>query len=288
MLIIEFKMIGDFTSIFELAAGLNAAFVVVEYSRSFSKQLYENAFKFDSHIDNEISASQDLIDEETLRGLESVKCGDGDTGQLIEQIRRDKEILERFIEKKRDALKAKAKNTCELRSHSGLSLLNFLFCLFVLFLTPFETVHPTMTQYLLLSVSFLIIIAQIICWIGDACANQKQIFFYSLTSSIKHSIWLFMISACISLIAYFVLNWQSISWKLNDQWFLTALYVAAFVPFLNFVVFTAIFKKRLNGVQDDIKRGKTEVIDKCKVINELASKVNTVSEVSHMLQVTNE
>lgn len=195
-------MISDFTSIFELAAGLNAAFVAVEYSRSFSKQLYENAFKFDSYIEKEICTPRNLIDEETLKGLESVKCGDGDTGQLIEKIRRDEEKLEKYIAKKREVLKAKAKTTCELRTHSGLSLLNFLFCLFVLFLTPFEKVHPTMTQYLVLSVSLFIVIAQTICWINDARANEKLRFFNSITSSIKHSIWLFASCGVISLLVF--------------------------------------------------------------------------------------
>ncbi len=278
-------MIGDFSSVFELAAGLNAAFVAVDYSRSFSKQLYENAFKFDSYIDNEICSPQNLIDEETLKGLESVKCGEGDTGQLIEQIRRDKEKLEEFITKKREVLKTTAKTTCELRSHSGLSLLNFLFCLFVLLLSPFESVHPTMTQYLVLSVSLSIIIIQCICWINDARAKENQKLFNSLTSSVKNSIGLFAISGVISIITFLVLNYFSISWKLNGKWFLVVMYFAAFLPFLNFVAFTYIFKKRLNGLQNDIKKVKCEVISKCHDINVLASKVNTVSEVSHMLQV---
>ena len=66
------------------------------------------------------------------------------------------------------------------------------------------------------------------------------------------------------------------------------MYVAAVLPFLNFVVFTYIFKKRLKAVQNDIKSGKIEVNEKCVEINNLAEKVNTVSEVSHMLQVTEE
>ncbi len=81
------------------------------------------------------------------------------------------------------------------------------------------------------------------------------------------------------------MNYFSISWKLNGKWFLVVMYVAAFLPFLNFVAFTYIFKKRLKGVHNDIKKGKIEVNGMCDYINVLASKVNTVSEVSHMLQV---
>lgn len=232
-------MINDFTSIFELAAGLNAAFVVVEYSKSFSKQLYENAFKFDSHIDAEISAPQDLIDEETLKGLESVKCGEGNTEQLIEKIRRDKEKLNEFIIAQRDSLKTIAKAACELRSHSGLSLLNFLFCLFLLFLQPLESVHQTMTQYLILSVSLSTIIVQLICWINDAKANETLKLFNSLTTSIRQSIWLFGISGASSFIVILILSYFGISWKLNDNCFLIVLYLTASIPFLNFVAFTA-------------------------------------------------
>ena len=145
-----------------------------------------------------------------------------------------------------------------------------------------------MTQYLLLSASLSIIIAQTICWINDARANEKLKLFNSLTNSIKHSIAIFAISVCISLLTFLVLSHFSISWKLDQQWSLAILYVAAFLPFLNFVVFTYIFKKRLNGVQKDIMSGKTEVFSICEEINVLASKVNTVSEVSHMLQVTGE
>ena len=278
-------MVSEFTSIFELAAGLNAAFVVVEYSKSFSKQLYKNAFKFDKHIDDEICSPQDLIDEETLKGLESVKCGEGETGQLIEKIRRDKEKLAKFIKGERESLKAKAKQTCELRTHSGLSLLNFLFCLFVLLLSPLEGLHATFTQYLLMSTSLLIIIAQIICWAADA-KDKKIKLFNSLTNSAIQAIVLFLIGCSMSLIAYVVLQKYSISWKFNDTLYLFLLYSCSILPFLNFGVFTIIFKKRLKGVQDEIKDSKDKVSEKCAEINVLANKVNTVSEVSHMLELT--
>lgn len=279
-------MIGEFTSIFELAAGLNAAFVVVEYSKSFSKQLYKNAFKFDKHIDDEICSPQDLIDEETLKGLESVKCGEGETGKLIEKIRRDKEKLAKFINEERESLKVKAKQTCELRTHSGLSLLNFLFCLFVLLLSPLEKYHATFAQYLLISALLLIIIAQIICWAADAKDKKIQLF-NSLTNSAIQTIVLFLIGVAMSLMAFRFLQKFSISWKLNDMLYLFLLYFCSILPFLNFGVFTIIFKKRLKGVQNEIKDSKDRVSKKCDEINVLANKVNTVSEVSHMLELTN-
>ena len=64
------------------------------------------------------------------------------------------------------------------------------------------------------------------------------------------------------------------------------MYFAAVLPFLNFVVFTFIFKNRLNGLQNDISNSKKKVQKKCDEINALAKKVNTVSEVSHMLELT--
>lgn len=279
-------MISEFTSIFELAAGLNAAFVVVEYSRSFSKQLYENAFKFDSHIDNEICTPQELIDEETLQGLESVKCGENETGKLIEKIRRDKEKLNDFITQERTSLKATAKTACELRSHSGLSLLNFIFCLFVLLLSPFEAFHPTITQYLVILVSLSILVAQIICWIEDASNNNRICMFNSLTHSVKESFWLFITGGSLSVLGYGFLRYLSLTWKLETEGFLYLMYFAALLPYLNFVVFTFIFKRRLQGVQNEIRKTKSEVAKKCDAINALANKVNTVSEVSHMLEVT--
>ena len=279
-------MISEFTSIFELAAGLNAVFVVVEYSRSFSKQLYENAFKFDSHIDSEISTPQELIDEETLQGLESVKCGENETGKLIEMIRRDKEKLNDFITQERNSLKATAKTACELRSHSGLSLLNFIFCLFVLLLSPLESFHPTITQYLVIVLSLCIIVAQVICWIGDASNNNRICLFNSLTHSIKESSRLFVIGGFLSVLGYVILRYLSQTWRLAIEEFLYVMYFAALLPYLNFVVFTFIFKKRLQGVQNEIRKTKGEVAKKCDAINALADKVNTVSEVSHMLELT--
>lgn len=279
-------MISEFTSIFELAAGLNAVFVVVEYSRSFSKQLYENAFKFDTYIENEICTPQELIDEETLKGLESVKCGENETGKLIEKIRRDKEKLNDFITQERKSLKATAKTACELRSHSGLSLLNFIFCLFMLMLSPFELFHPTISQCVVIFVSLCIFIAQVICWIGDSSNNNRICLFNSLTHSVTESFGLFMISGFLSVLGYGILRDYSQTWRFKAEGFLYVMYFAALLPYLNFVVFTYIFKKRLQGVQNEISKTKSKVANKCSDINALANKVNTVSEVSHMLEVT--
>ena len=278
-------IICDFSSIFELAAGLNAAFVVVEYSRSFSKQLYENVFNFDLHIDKNISVSRTLIDDETLIGLESVKCGESDTGKLIEKIRRDKEKLNSFIEEERKRLKASAKDACELRSHSGLSLLNFLFCLFILFLSPFENFHATITQYLIITALFIILFVQMICWIADARDKSIKLF-NSLSLSISQSFFVFLIDFVISIIAYCILQHLSIYWKLEQHTFLFVMYLAALLPFLNFVVFTFILKNKLKQVQNNIRQIKDIVLRWCNDINALANKVNTVSEVSHMLELT--
>ena len=95
-----------------------------------------------------------------------------------------------------------------------------------------------------------------------------------------------MIGGFLSVLGYVILRYLSQTWRLAIEEFLYVMYFAALLPYLNFVVFTFIFKKRLQGVQNEIRKTKGEVAKKCDAINALADKVNTVSEVSHMLELT--
>lgn len=280
-------MISDFSSILELAAAMNATFVVVECSRSFSKQLYENAFKFDSTIESKLKP-QNLIDEETLKELETVQCGTGHTSQLMQKIRRDREKLLVYVSQKKEELKIQAKGVCELKTQSGLSLLNSLFCIFMLFMIPIEMHHPVITQYLLLAVSGLVLLAQIICWLGDAFKWPKLCVFNSLIRSVKWSVSLFLIGLLVGIACHCFLAGNGAPYVLIGNGYAILQFASAILPFFNFIIFTYITYRRLHKVRKEILNVQKEIEKTSGEINGIVNKMAIVSEVSHMLQRADE
>lgn len=133
-------VLQDFSSLIQLAAGLNIAFVAVEVSKSYTSILSERIFNVQEILMERFGELKKMISLNMV-SIESLKPTviDGvGTNSSIESAKRDCEKLLERMNGEEDSIYGKINERCIFKSFSGLSLMMFLFCCTVLFMIPFQ------------------------------------------------------------------------------------------------------------------------------------------------------
>jgi hypothetical protein len=93
------SFLSEFTSLIQLSATLNIAFVAVEYAKSFAHAISTQVFKFHILIKTTFDNTKDLIvDQTTLDAIVPIDINGISTSMQIEDVRRRMEILKEEID----------------------------------------------------------------------------------------------------------------------------------------------------------------------------------------------
>ena len=271
--------LSSFSSLFELAAGLNAAFIAVDYASEFSTLMSEKVLKIKPQINDGFkNALKGLIDKETLDSLPDTRCGDSSTGVIIESIKRKRERLLQSTADRQKKLESEVGEVVSLRCHSSLSFVNFLFCFIMLFISTIPAEGKVFSDGFIVSCTFIVLLLQLSVWIW----GEKKMFFLA---SIKN-VFFIMLGVALFCGVLSLLVYQSCL-DLPEFVSVIGMYIAAFLPYLGFLVFSFLLLIRLRTIRKSLQDNLDQVIaEKEEIMNEY-DKVKTVTNVANTLTQIN-
>ena len=244
--------ISGFSSLIELAAALNVAFVAVEYAKGYTHILSTKVFGFPTDIDREFDNCHKCVaDLETAKNLKPVNIDGRSTAIEIEKCRRDLELLDEEIKTEKKNLMKDIETLCEYKSFSSLSLWSLLFCVTSLFLCGIESTHGAISHFIFSGIGFFSLLFFIIGWFkGD-----KEKFKYFDYSLLRHATFLFLgVLSIIWLLSYVISDYLA---HFNVFHFLIPFF--AIVPYFNFIAFFFKVRKKAKKIRLDIKTKATRM-----------------------------
>lgn len=251
--------ICDFTSWIQLSATLNIAFVAVEYVKSYAKVIYDQVFNISKILEFHFAPCLDILgDSETVNCLKPREVEGRSTSSLIEQVKRDREILSGQIEATKKGIMQETDALCNTMSTSSLSLFVFFYSLIGLFLSGLEGEYESLThaiwEFLTVgSISYLFF-----GWIlGEKCFKSKFVNFSSLWHPISYI--LFFTIASIVL-AFVNTSWLS---DIEGKAWGAILVISLLAMFLNFIIFVYNIWRKTKEITISIKNEAVPIKKKC-------------------------
>ena len=155
--------LNDFLSLIQLAAGLNAAYIVVGISQGYTHALLNKIFNIKQQIQSKFEPIKATIkiNQETLRHTAPSVVDGKNTNVKIEKVKREYERLADKIDNAEQEIGNNANLICEFRCFSGLSLMMFLYCCTLLFVAPF------CSGWFLLPFTFFVLTHSVIGWFWE-------------------------------------------------------------------------------------------------------------------------
>lgn len=226
--------ISDFTSALELAATLNMAFILAEYTNSYSLLVLKKFFRFNELLKELDCKCRSYIDGNSADSL-VVHIIDGfSTQDKIEEIKRKISKRKDSLEKSKCDFQNRFENECNAKSFSYISLYMSLYCILSLLLAKFTELYDYiyMTWSLFSGFSLLWMIASFL-W-GENESNWLKVNYCSLKSCTKS--FLIIIILCF-LVAFSIMTWFPTINVHNTfiEWFVVLSTIL--LPYLGFVVF---------------------------------------------------
>lgn len=215
--------LNNFLTLIQLAAGLNAACIVVGISQGYTYILLNKIFNIKQQIDAKFDPIKATIkiNQETLNHIEPSKVNEKNTYTKIEKVKRGYEVLHGKISKIEKEIKNNANLRCEFRCFSGLSLMMFLYCCTLLFIAPFYS------NWFLLTFTTVVLFHSIIGWCAE---NIKYV------CNLIWVIFEFIIALILSTIVYFFCDFIYIV-ELSVALRISLIIISALLPMVNFVIF---------------------------------------------------
>ena len=261
--------LANFTPLIELAATLNIAFVAVEVAKGYTNILLNKVFNFKEIIDNDFSAIEDNIKFNTnsLAHIEPTTIGSGNTNNFIEKTKRQYENVLKEVTDKKEELLNWANNNCEFKCFSGLSLMMFLYCIFLLFLSAFKYSYSIGVS------ATLMVIYCCFSYIkndSNICCNLKWV------------VCIFILNCAISLsVIHIDAIWSPPILSNLEQSILT---LSALIPFLNFIAFYFLIMRKVKTMKNKVQHNKDLLNNKITPIDEQYKQLVALDEIKVAIQ----
>lgn len=255
--------ISDFSSVLELAVTMNIAFVIADYSHSFTKAVADKVCRFDDKIKGFCNGLREKINGLRCDELKHHLVDGHSTIREVEEIKRNVNETKKDIDNKEKALTEEKDTLCQSRCFSFISLYFFLFSLLALFI-PDEVQNIPFVEnvwFAFISLSFLMVLLLWFC-------GEKD-FMNSVTSNLLVSIGIFiglLVFIPISLVVY------DYSWALPSMGIRHGIntWATPILPLLNFAVYTIAIIRINKQLSRNINDGNNEFVEK---INNLSAQI---------------
>lgn len=245
--------LSNLTPLIELAATLNIAFVAVEVAKGYTSILLNKVFNFNDVIKGDFEELENgvRLNLNSLDHIEPTDINTGSTNQVIEDTKRKYEKVLTEVTDEKQRLLDWAQSNCEFKCFSGLSLMLFLYCCFLLFLSAWTY------NYAIGISSILTLVYCVLSYIfnkGFQCCNLKWSigFFVIITAIAFPFIWIGK-------------NWHCCLLDCIQPYIVLA---AVLLPFINFVVFYFMIMHKVRKMKDTVHQSKNSFEKKINPINE--------------------
>lgn len=264
----------NYSSLIELAAGLNIALVIVEKARTYTSILAKRIFFIHDHVNCRLNESFVFLEEvNSLNEIDSLVINGTDMMVSVEKCKREAEILRDDINSIRNNIFENINERCEFRCFSGLCLFYFLYCVSMLFsigLTHPESGNPIQNSIADYSVFFLGILSFLYFVVSHVFIVIKGENILHVSNLAKVVLY-YCGALALSIILAFLLK------DTFDLANITAYYVPAFVliPMLSFISFFFLVKRKSINIKKDIDRDTSGIIESCKTWHDDANRLIT-------------
>ena len=263
--------LSNLTPLIELSAGLNIAFVAVEVAKGYTSILLNKVFNFNDVIKDDFGELENSV-KLNLNSLDHIEPTDidaGNTNQVIEDTKRKYEKVLNEVTDEKQRLLNWAQSNCEFKCFSGLSLMMFLYCCFLLFLSAWEYSY---------AIGISCIFTLIYCILsykfnkGFQCCN------------LKWSISFFVIITIISFPFIWIgKNWHCCLLDCLQPYIVIA---AVLLPFINFIIFYFMIMYKVRKMKDTVHQSKKSFEEKINPINEKFDQLQSLDKLKVGLQIT--
>lgn len=266
--------LSDFSSLFELAAGLNIAFVAVEISKGYTYILYEKVFRFGDRIHKAIEEIRKpaMVNQTSLNCMEPIDLGGKSTLVKIEEAKRDYEAFIRDGGEAENRMKASAEKLCDMKSFSVLSLCMFLYCCVLLFVSGFQDSGCLKFGFDVFTV-FIFIYMIFGWWCGEK-------YDWSIYIQLRKVLWVHLVCVILSAVVTFLvyLNYRQI--LIGDNIQNIFIMLASLIPFLNFIVFYFIIKNKMSEMRGRVDETLSALKKRGEILDEKFNTLNEVKKIS--------
>lgn len=226
--------LNDFASLFQLFAGINLAFIAVNYFDDYTNIIANKIFQIDlfvkenfDHLLSEIKKKTASLGDLNLNKLNFVS--------QTNELQRMGENHVTSLLKKSEEVRVKATKECYFKTFSSTCLWSFLFCCFIMFLSGYEKINKTYInkgniQESVFLLSLLSVAFFIACWsVGDSQNKYIRNWLCRLSHVLLICVLSFFISSIISLL----INIH----EFLDKYYVYLILLAILIPCINFIFF---------------------------------------------------
>lgn len=241
----------DFLSLIELAAGLNAAYIVVGIYQGYTNKLLNNVFNIKQLIDSKFNPIKETINFNriTLDNTEPSEVNGKNTNTQIEKVKRSYEVLCSKITKIEQDIEVNANIACEFRCFSGLSLMMFLYCCTLLFVAPFYS------NCFLFTFTGTVFIHSVYGWFKE---NMKCV--CNLMWVIFEFIIFLILSSIVCAISYYTdFKYDTLNNKIFVIINNILIIISALLPMVNFIIFFLKSYLKIKKIKKDINKHATDL-----------------------------
>lgn len=266
--------LGSFSSVFEVAVGLNIAFIAAEYASSYTNLVAKYVYRLYDRINQQFLECESIVDKNTVDSLEGNTLDGKNTLKSVEEIKIRYASKKKELDDKRNGIINEVGDRCHFRCFAFVSLYLTLYSLAALFVSGFNeytfsknfwAVFLVLSSVFMLGYSFVV----------------RNGWCRKTASSLAVCMISFVVVALLSLVAESILEEYGI---VHAEWFAVlvkhSIWFSAIMPYANFVVFVFIMKVRsgelFKEVVDTINKLKPEWMKMKTVVSDLCA-VNRVS-----------
>lgn len=249
-------VIGDFSSIMEVAATLSIAFVAVEYIKSYTSVLCENFFDYKAFIDNVFDKCLCLLpDYDTLNHIEPIVINGQSTNMRIEKVKRKNESLLEQIEDTKKSQQQNFSQQCQTLSMASTYFFIFLVNLLLLFLGGLECMIPYYVHLFVVFFTVFFLIYLALSWF----LGEK----YPLFSSLKLSGVSFIVTILVSVIVTWALHQKLCSCFIQQNWYYALMIIVVF-SYINFGAFAFKIWLKAKRLKNEIESSAKKIEHECQ------------------------
>lgn len=265
----DILQVVDFSALYQLAFTLYAAFIAVEYAKSFTSQVINRFYAFKDEINNKITEINKLCREEELQNIESddyFKTGGGLC--LVDEYNTKVEECNDEADNISKDLNSYVDNHTEYRIFRHISIFMMLFCITFLLLGAVYRVFPSRIIHFLLTFSIVSLVSVVIGWICGATRATQS---WSEKKSILFAGIFYVVSIAISFAATF--HPVSLDTSIKETIWTYGMIVAAILPYLNFLYFFILVTIQMGKIRKHCEKAYEPLTTKCNAAGLLMEKM---------------
>lgn len=261
-------LLSDFSALIEIATTLNLAFVAVEVYKGYPRLLSDNIFNITPTI-----RAKRLNISRKVNNYNKTACALADTvsGSSVvirkEEIKLGCEQLEKDNKNTFDTLNRAITEKCDIKTFSAICLFAALGCFVSLFANGFTDLH--------LPISILSVFILLYSIIGALQIKKVDTLLYS---KLTNTVYTFLICLVLSFLVWLCIycKYPEILSEINSILKGYSLPVISIIPFIHFIIFFFIVKKRAKEAFALINEQYSSLEDSLK---EIETKLNKLTDV---------